>query len=120
MRTTIDVYVISRKVNSAPPFYLNSKNNIEKIIDVSLGGVNFASISIKEILKEVVKMQAPKFLLVHNHPSGDSTPSPKDIELTDRLYQAAQLVGTELVDHIVIGDMEYTSIFEQKVKNMKG
>lgn len=99
---------------------LNSKNFVEKIVDISLGGSNFASISIRDVLNEVIKMQAPKFLLIHNHPSGDSSPSKKDIEFTNKLYDSAFIMGIELVDHIVIGNDNYTSIFEQKVKNMKG
>ena len=99
---------------------LNSKNFIERISDISLGGTNFANISIRDVLNEVIKMQAPKFLIVHNHPSGDSKPSKKDVEFTNKLYEVAEIIGIELVDHIVIGDMNYTSIFEQNVKNMKG
>lgn len=98
---------------------LNNKNYIIKIVDISLGGANFAKISIKDILNEAVKMQAPKILLAHNHPSGDSTPSKSDIEITERLYEASQILGIELVDHIVIGNMEYTSIFEKQIKEFK-
>ena len=113
-----DMQFLKREV--ARVVVLNNKNYIEKIVDISFGGSNFASISIKDILNEVIKMQAPKFLLAHNHPSGDSTPSKKDIETTSKLYDAANIMGIELVDHIVIGNMNYTSIFEQKVKSMKG
>ena len=113
-----DLKFLKREI--AKVVILNSKNYIEKIVDVSLGGTNFASVSIKEILNETIKMQAPKFILVHNHPSGDSTPSRKDIEFTNKLYDASAIMGIELVDHIVIGNMNFTSIFEQKVKNMKG
>ena len=98
---------------------LNSKNFIEKISNISLGGSNFVNISLRDILNEVIKMQAPKFLIVHNHPSGDSKPSNKDVEFTNKLYDVAGMMGIELVDHIVIGNMSYTSIFEQKAKNMK-
>ncbi len=58
-----------------------------------------------------MKMNAPKFILVHNHPSGDSTPSRQDIEMTNRLYDISKMLGIELIDHLVIGDMNYTSIF---------
>lgn len=108
------------KTEVAKVVILNSKNCIIKIVNVSLGGDNFAKISIKDILNEAVKIQAPKILLVHNHPSGDSTPSENDIKITDRLYNASQILGIQLLDHIVIGNMEYTSIFEQRIKNMKG
>lgn len=98
---------------------LNSKNVILKILDIALGATNSAKVDIKDILSEAVKMQAPKIILVHNHPSGDSTPSKSDIQITDRVYEAASLLGIELLDHIVIGNMEYTSIFTQRVKEQK-
>ena len=95
---------------------LNNKNVILKILDIALGATNSAKVDIKDILSEAVKMQAPKIILVHNHPSGDSTPSKSDIQITDRVYEAANLLGIELLDHIVIGNMEYTSIFTQRLK----
>lgn len=98
---------------------LNSKNYIEKVVDISLGGTNFASISLKEVLNEVIKMQAAKFIVVHNHPSGISAPSKTDMEFTNKLYDAAQMLGIELIDHIVIGNDNFTSIFEQNIKDMK-
>lgn len=95
---------------------LNNKNMVLKIKDISLGGTNFANLQMKDILQEPIKMQAPKIILVHNHPSGDSTPSKQDIKMTDVLYDLAQLMGIELLDHIVIGNMQYTSIFTQKLQ----
>ena len=70
-------------------------------------------------MNEAIKIQAPRIILVHNHPSGDSMPSKQDIIFTDKLYEAAEMMGIELLDHIVIGNMQYTSIFEQKL-NKKG
>lgn len=92
---------------------LNNKNEILKIQDVAIGGSNFANVSIKDILSEPIKMKAPKIILVHNHPSGDSTPSTKDIDYTKHLYEVTQWIGIQLVDHIVIGNMNYTSIFSK-------
>ena len=89
---------------------LNSKNNILKIKDISYGGTNFAMIEPKEILAEAIKMQAPKIIVVHNHPSGDVTPSKADFNITDKLYEASQILGVELLDHIIIGDNKYESI----------
>lgn len=89
---------------------LNSKNIIMKIKDISYGGTNFAMIETREILEEVIKTQAPKMILVHNHPSGDVTPSKADFSMTDRIYDAAKLVGVELLDHIIIGDNKFESI----------
>ena len=89
---------------------LNNKNIILKIMDVSLGGGNFATIDIKSILSQTIKMGAPQIILVHNHTSGDATPSRNDIEVTARLKKASELLGVRLLDHIVIGNMQYKSI----------
>jgi DNA repair protein RadC len=98
---------------------LNNKNEILKIKDISLGGVNAVNISIKDILSEPIKMQAPKIILVHNHPSGDATPSKQDIIFTNKLYSAASIFEIELLDHLVIGNMKYTSIFSEMAKEGK-
>ena len=94
---------------------LNNKNEILKIQDIASGGTNFANVSIKDIMSEPIKMKAPKIILVHNHPSGDSTPSAQDIKFTNQIYEAAELLGIQLLDHIVIGNMNYTSIFSKLV-----
>ena len=107
------------KIEIIKVIILNNKNVILKILDIALGSTNSAKVDIKDILSEAVKMQAPKIILVHNHPSGDSTPSKSDIQITDRVYEAANLLGIELLDHIVIGNMEYTSIFTQRLKEQK-
>lgn len=95
---------------------LNTKNILLKIIDVSYGGTNSAIVEPKDILAEPIKMGAPKIILVHNHPSGDPTPSKQDIAITQRIYEASQLVGIDLIDHIVIGDSKYETIL-QYIKN---
>ena len=88
---------------------LNSKNMVLKIIDISYGETNSASVEIKNVLTEPVKMNAPKIILVHNHPSGDATPSKADVETTRKLEEAAKLMNIELLDHVVIGDGNYKS-----------
>lgn len=95
---------------------LNSKNIVLRIIDISYGGTNFASIAPKEVLSEAVKMQSPKIILVHNHPSGDPKPSKEDYRVTDRIYECADVMGIELLDHVVIGDGTYDSILMGKEK----
>ena len=89
---------------------LNSKNIVLKIKDVSYGGTNFAMVEPKDILVEPIKLQAPKIIMVHNHPSGDVTPSKADYSITDRIYESAELLGIELLDHIIIGGNKYQSI----------
>ena len=89
---------------------LNSKNIIIKILDVSYGSSNLAIVTPKEILAEVIKMEAPKMILVHNHPSGDATPSKQDIQMNEKVKECAKLFKIELLDHIIIGDGNYISI----------
>ncbi len=92
---------------------LNNKNQIIKIKKVAQGGINSVNMSYKDILAEPIKVQAPKIILVHNHPSGDSTPSRADIEITKRIFEIAQLFNIELLDHIVIGNGNFTSIISK-------
>ncbi len=93
---------------------LNNKNTLLRIKDISFGGTNFAMISPKEILVDAIKMQADRIILVHNHPSGDPTPSKQDYLLTKRIMEAAELFNIHLIDHIVIGDNKYKSVFSEK------
>ncbi len=92
---------------------LNTKNMVQKIINISLGATNSASVEPKEILLEAIKCQATKIILIHNHPSGDPTPSQADYRVTDRIYECADIMGIELLDHIVIGDGKYESILSR-------
>ncbi len=91
---------------------LNSKNIVQKIIDISYGGTNFAMLEPKDVLHEAIKISAPKIIIVHNHPSGDSTPSLEDFELTKRLIEAAKILGLEILDHIVIAEDGAESIMK--------
>lgn len=116
IKTSIDVVKLLmeelryEKREIAKLLVLNSKNVVMKIVDISFGGNNFAQIEPKEILIEAIKMQAPRIILVHNHPSGDPTPSQADYRVTDRIYECAELMGIRLIDHIVLGDGKYQSI----------
>lgn len=93
---------------------LNIKNKILKIVNVSIGGTNYAVIEPKNILAEPIKIEASKIILVHNHPSGNPKPSIEDINITNRLYNCSKMLGIELLDHIIIGDGVYESIKFQK------
>lgn len=92
---------------------LNSKNIILKIIDIAYGGGNFAAVEPKNVLLEPIKMQAQKIILVHNHPSGDPTPSKGDYQVTDRIKECADIMGITLLDHVIIGDGTFYSVFQK-------
>ena len=96
---------------------LNNSNEILKIQKVAVGNVNTVAADTKNVLSETVKMQAPKIILIHNHPSGNPMPSDKDIEFTKNIKEACQILGIQLLDHIVIGGDYYTSIIATMLKN---
>ena len=96
---------------------LDSKNNLLKIKDIAIGSGNFVVATIKSVLNEAVKIEAAKIILIHNHPTGDSTPSDADIKFTQKVEQASEILGIKLLDHIVIGNNNYTSIFSERIKN---
>lgn len=98
---------------------LNTKNIVVKIVDICLGNDNSAIIKPREALVDAIKMGAPKIILVHNHPSGDTNPSKSDVEFTKRVEEAASIIGIKLLDHIIIGDSKFESIF-YFIKNQKG
>lgn len=93
---------------------LDNKNHLIKIKDIAIGSGNFVVATIKSVLNEAVKIEASKIILIHNHPSGDPTPSIADIEFTKKVANAAEILGIQLLDHIVIGDTQYISIFSQR------
>ena len=108
------------KIEIAKLVILNIRNEIIKIVNLTRGGSNFTNISMKDIMVEPIKMQAPKIALVHNHPSGNPKPSNADIEITRKLNRIATELSIQLIDHIVIGNMSYISIFSEMInKNME-
>ncbi len=82
---------------------LNNKNEVISNHEIYRGTVNTASIRVSEILRPAIRENCPFFIVVHNHPSGDPTPSPEDILVTRRVRESAAMMDIELLDHIVIG-----------------
>ena len=91
---------------------LNLKNKLIKEIRLSKGTVNAALTTPREVFIYALKYEAVNFVIIHNHPSGDPTPSKEDIRLTNRLKECSKIVGINLIDHIIIGDNIYTSLGE--------
>ncbi len=88
---------------------LNTKNQVLAREVVSIGTLNFSAIHPRELFKAAIKRSAAALILVHNHPSGDPTPSKQDLEATRRLVEAGNILGIEILDHLVIGDNKFTS-----------
>lgn len=93
----------------------DTKNRLLKELIISIGTVNASLASTREIFVEALRYEAVYFILVHNHPSGDPTPSPQDIAVTKRIQQAGELIGINLEDHIILGEHRYISLRERGV-----
>lgn len=94
---------------------LNTKNIVIGSFNASLGSVNSSIVHPREVFKEAIRKSATSIILVHNHPSGDPTPSQEDIAATQRIKEAGQLMGIELLDHIIIGDGTFISLREKNL-----
>jgi DNA repair protein RadC len=92
---------------------LDTKNQVLVNTCLYQGTVNSAVLRVAEVLRPAVVRKAPNIIVCHNHPSGDPTPSPEDIEVTKQLAQAAQVLDIELLDHIIIGNPRYVSLKER-------
>ena len=90
--------------------YLDRKGGVLAVEDISVGGLHSSIVHPREVFKSAVKRNAASLILVHNHPSGDPTPSNEDIEVTRRLIEAGTLMGIEVLDHVIIGDNKYCSM----------
>jgi DNA repair protein RadC len=91
---------------------LDTRHRVIRHVMVSSGGLASAGIYPRELLREAIKANAAAFVLAHNHPSGDPKPSPDDIQTTKALQKAADLIGIELVDHIIVGHGSCSSLKE--------
>jgi len=92
---------------------LDTRNNLVKISDISVGTLNASVVHPREVFKEAVQASAAQIIIAHNHPSGSPEPSPEDIALTRRLEEAAKIFGIELLDHIIVTQDKFSSLKEQ-------
>jgi DNA repair protein RadC len=89
---------------------LDTRNRLMKVADVYRGSLNAALIRIGEIFRDAVRINAASMIVVHNHPSGDPTPSPEDVVVTKAIVEAGKLLDIEVLDHIIIGKGRYVSL----------
>ena len=92
---------------------LDSKNKLISIDTISIGTINTTIVHPREVFKNAIKRSANAVILVHNHPSGDPTPSKEDIQITKRLFEVGEIVGINVLDHIVIGANRHYSFKEK-------
>lgn len=92
---------------------LNTKNVVIKSVTVSIGALNRNIVQAREVFSEPIRLSAASIIMVHNHPSGDPTPSNDDISFTKKYYEYGKLLGIDVLDHLVIGNDKYISLKEK-------
>ncbi len=92
---------------------LDTRNHVLDTVEVYRGSVNMSQVRVGEVFTAAIRRNAPALIVVHNHPSGDATPSPDDVALTRALVQAGKLVDVEVLDHLIIGNHRYVSMKER-------
>ena len=93
---------------------LDTKNNITALNTVSVGTINETSAHPREIFKIAILSNSNCIIIAHNHPSGDPSPSRADIEFTKKLVNAGEIVGIEVLDHVIVGDDEQYVSFKKR------
>ena len=91
---------------------MNIKNHVLSMPIISIGGLASSVVDVREVFKEAIKNNAASVIMVHNHPSGDPTPSKEDIFITRRMIEAGKIMDIPVLDHVIIGNNRYTSLKE--------
>jgi DNA repair protein RadC len=92
---------------------LDTKHRVLASPTVYVGNVNTSVIRVAELFREAIRLNCVALIVAHNHPSGDPTPSPDDIKVTEQIVQAGKLLDIEVLDHLVIGQQRYVSLKER-------
>jgi len=93
--------------------FLDTKNYILGKKTIFIGSLNRAIVHPREVFKEAIKRSSASIICVHNHPSGDPSPSSQDIQLTHRLEEVGELIGIKVLDHLIIGNEKFVSLKEK-------
>lgn len=95
--------------------FLNTKNIVIDIKDLSIGSLSSSVVHPREIFSEAIRKSSSSIIICHNHPSGDPTPSNEDVNITKRLDEVGKIIGIDLLDHLIIGDGNYISLKEKGI-----
>ena len=95
--------------------YLNARNQLIHREIISVGTLNANIVHPREVFQLAVVHSAASLILVHNHPSGDPSPSNDDVQLTQRMVKAGEMMGIEVLDHVIVSERDYVSLKERKV-----
>lgn len=93
--------------------YLDTKNQVIHKQTIFIGSLNASIVHPREVFKEAIRRSSASIICVHNHPSGDPTPSREDIDVTKRLAECGRMLGIEVLDHLIIGEKKFVSLKEK-------
>ena len=93
------------------------RNKVKGFYTVTIGLLDYSFAHAREVFRYAILQGAAKIILAHNHPSGNANPSANDIRLTSKMKQAGEIIGIELLDHIIIGENTYFSFLEENILN---
>lgn len=93
--------------------FLNTKNHVIGQETLSIGSLNASIVHPREVFRAAIQRSSASIVCIHNHPSGDPTPSSEDIQMTKRLIEAGNVIGIEVLDHLIIGEHKFISLKEQ-------
>lgn len=116
VRTPEDVYAVAGADMAALEqeqlrvLLLDTRNRVVRTVTVAQGSVNGAQVRVAEVFKDAIRHNVPALVLLHNHPSGDPTPSAADVAMTEHIVRAGDLLGIEVLDHLVIGQGAFRSM----------
>ncbi|HII00477.1 TPA: JAB domain-containing protein [Methanosarcinaceae archaeon] len=119
VRSPKDVYTLmypkmrEQKKEKFITLYLDTKNQILKEETVSIGSLNASIVHPREVFKSALLESSASVIMIHNHPSGDPSPSREDILVTEKLVEGGKLLGIDVLDHIIIGDGKYVSLKDE-------
>jgi DNA repair protein RadC len=94
---------------------LNTKNHVLRLVTVYVGSVSSSLVRVAELFRDAVRLNASGLILVHNHPSGDPSPSAEDLELTGQVVAAGRLLDIDVLDHLIVGHHRWISLRERGV-----
>jgi len=92
---------------------LDTKNRVHSIPTIYVGSVNTTMIRVAEVFREAIRHNCPAIIVVHNHPSGDPTPSPEDVAVTRQIVEAGKLMDVDVLDHLILGQQRFVSLKER-------
>jgi len=92
---------------------LDARNRLLRAAEISVGSLDASIVHPREVFKEAIAESASRLILVHNHPSGDPKPSEADVEITKRFAAAGKILGLEILDHVIIGNKNASSLKEE-------